>query len=199
MAPPRVFPLWLSPPTTSQLVSPIAQCWEVTGACVLRLSCDGNRSTPLRGESERVLAHVGHATNVTPLSRKRVASMGTTPANVHLVDLAGGFWSPTAGSWCVEGAGATVSVHSVIAAVRCSGRAPGAETRDPIALPGVTVPGLTPQGYVVPDAVVGTKTDTPILRLPFSVEVVPRAVISDQGATQLKTVNPSRVMRRGPM
>ena len=47
-------------------------------------------------QSERVLAQLGQATSVTPLSRKRVASMGTTPENVHLVGLAGCFWSPTA-------------------------------------------------------------------------------------------------------
>src|SRR2546422_5518272 len=35
---PRVFPLLLSPPTTSQIVLPMTHRWEVTGACVLRLS-----------------------------------------------------------------------------------------------------------------------------------------------------------------
>lgn len=57
---------------------------------------------------------------------------------------------------------------------------------EPIALPGVTVPGLVPQGYVVPDAAVGAKIDTPLLRLPFSVGVVPRAVLDGQGATRLE-------------
>jgi outer membrane receptor protein involved in Fe transport len=67
-----------------------------------------------------------------------------------------------------------------------SGTPSAAGSTEPIALPGVTVPGLVPQGYVVPDAAIGTKIDTPLLRLPFSVEVIPRALMNDQGATRLK-------------
>lgn len=41
-------------------------------------------------------------------------------------------------------------------------------------------------GYVVRDASTATKTDTPIMQLPASVQVVPRAVIEDQKVTRVK-------------
>jgi hypothetical protein len=75
---------FLSPPTIFQIVSRMAHRFEETFAFVLRLSREGNRRTPLLGESERVLAQLGHSTSVTPLSRKRWSSMETTPKNVHL-------------------------------------------------------------------------------------------------------------------
>lgn len=44
------------PPTTPQSVFPVAdQRVDVRGVCCLRRVCDGNRRTPLTGESERVL------------------------------------------------------------------------------------------------------------------------------------------------
>lgn len=44
------------------------------------------------------------------------------------------------------------------------------------------------EGYRVPSTGVGTRTDTPILEIPASVQVVPQAVIRDQGATSLEDV-----------
>ena len=41
--------------------------------------------------------------------------------------------------------------------------------------------------YQVPKAFVGTKTDTPIMQTPFSVQVVPRPVLQDQQAVRLDT------------
>src|SRR6266700_5334085 len=71
-------------PTTSQIVSLMAHRRPVFGVDVLRLECAGNRRTPLGGESERILAQSGHSIRSTPLSRKRLSSMETTPENVHL-------------------------------------------------------------------------------------------------------------------
>ena len=71
-------PLIIYPSTTSQSVFPLAaQRFEVTGVCILRLSCEGKRRTPLCSESERVLEQSGHSTNATPLSANRLRSMET--------------------------------------------------------------------------------------------------------------------------
>jgi iron complex outermembrane recepter protein len=54
-------------------------------------------------------------------------------------------------------------------------------------------------GYRVPSSSTATGTDTPILETPFSVQVVPQAVIRDQQATQIKDAlgNVSGVSYRG--
>src|SRR5215467_14453575 len=95
MAMPSCFHV-VSPSTTPQSVLPLAaHRTPVTGVCSLRRSCDGNRRTSLRGESERMRAQSGHSTKATPLSVNRVRSMATTPANVHLGDGLGGTWAST--------------------------------------------------------------------------------------------------------
>src|SRR5215470_322784 len=86
----------VSPSTTPQSVLSLdAHRTPVTGVCNLRRSCDGNRRTPLRGESERMRAQSGHSTKAMPLSANRLRSMATTPANVHLDDGLGGTWAST--------------------------------------------------------------------------------------------------------
>ncbi len=50
----------------------------------LRRSYGGNRSTPLFGESVRVLPQLGHSNRWAELVRKRSRSMETTTENVHL-------------------------------------------------------------------------------------------------------------------
>src|SRR2546425_2391740 len=78
----------LYPPTTSQSVFPVAdQRFDERRVCCLRRLCDGNRRTPLTGESERVLEQPGHSTKLMPLSVNRLRSMGTTPENVQLAVL----------------------------------------------------------------------------------------------------------------
>jgi len=41
-------------------------------------------------------------------------------------------------------------------------------------------------GYVVPDVTTGTRTDTPIMDIPQSIQVVPQQVIRDQGAISVR-------------
>src|SRR3546814_966282 len=55
------------------------------------------------------------------------------------------------------------------------------------------------EGYRASRSATGSKTDTPILELPASVQVVPRQVIEDQGALNLKDVyeNVSSVQQAG--
>lgn len=50
----------------------------------------------------------------------------------------------------------------------------------------VVVTGAGQQGYRVPNASVGTGTDTPILETPFSVQVVPQDVLRDQQVIRLE-------------
>jgi hypothetical protein len=73
----------------------------------LRLSCDLNRRPPSCGSRVRVAAHSGHSTSATPLSRKHLREIWTTPENVHLVDVVGGnaaFFRDRACSICTVGA-----------------------------------------------------------------------------------------------
>ncbi len=56
----------------------------------------------------------------------------------------------------------------------------------PVALPELKVRGLLEQGYVVPDAGAGTKTQMRVLDLPFSVQTVSRPLLDDQAVVQLK-------------
>jgi iron complex outermembrane recepter protein len=49
----------------------------------------------------------------------------------------------------------------------------------------VVVTGEQNTGYRVPDASVGTRTDTPIRDVPASIQVVPRQVIDDRGVTNI--------------
>ena len=79
-------PFILYPPTTPQSVFPVVdQRLPETRVWILRGSCGGNRSTPLTGESERVLPQRGHSTDGTELSVNRLRSMGSTVReNGHL-------------------------------------------------------------------------------------------------------------------
>ena len=54
-----------------------------------------------------------------------------------------------------------------------------------VSLPGVTVEGRDAGAYHVRQASTGTKTDTPIAKIPASVQVVPRALIDDQQALRV--------------
>ena len=52
----------------------------------------------------------------------------------------------------------------------------------------LTVTGDQDEGYSPDSASVGTRTDTPLLDIPASIQVIPEAVISDQGAVDLLDV-----------
>lgn len=54
-----------------------------------------------------------------------------------------------------------------------------------VTLPGVAVEGRDVHAYAVRSATAGTKTDTPLAKVPASVQVVPRALIDDQQALRL--------------
>lgn len=49
----------------------------------------------------------------------------------------------------------------------------------------IVVTGAREQGYWLPDATTGSKTDTPILDLPFSVQVVPEELLEDRQVESL--------------
>lgn len=74
-------------------------------------------------------------------------------------------------------------------AVSCA----NAQAQQPLAesaetLPAVTVRGAADAGYAVRNSVSATKTDTPLIETPFSVQVVPQEVIQDQQAYRLQDV-----------
>jgi iron complex outermembrane recepter protein len=52
----------------------------------------------------------------------------------------------------------------------------------------LVVTGQQEGGYAVPNASVGTRTDAPLRDVPQSIQVVPRQVIEDQGATTLSDI-----------
>lgn len=57
-----------------------------------------------------------------------------------------------------------------------------AEEDEPIE---IVVTGEQETGYVAPNATTATRTDTPLLDTPASIQVIPQQVIEDQGATDL--------------
>ena len=63
-----------------------------------------------------------------------------------------------------------------------------------------TVNVFQPEGYAAMATTVATKTDTPLLQLPFSVQVVPNEVLQDQQVTRLEQAirNVSNVYQTNP-
>jgi len=74
-----------------------------------------------------------------------------------------------------------------LAVALASGSVTAAGEEAVVPLAPVEVTG-TPLSYAVPAASVGTKTDTPIMETPLSVQVLPRQLIQDQKATTLDQV-----------
>ncbi|MDN5871149.1 MAG: TonB-dependent siderophore receptor [Nitrococcus sp.] len=68
-----------------------------------------------------------------------------------------------------------------------------------VKLPALTVTATEPTGYNVPDASTATKTDTPIMKTPVSVQVVPQQVLEDQQVIRLQDAlrNVSGVIKNG--
>ncbi|MCM8527528.1 MAG: TonB-dependent receptor [Lentisphaeraceae bacterium] len=76
----------------------------------------------------------------------------------------------------------------------------GAEKKDGVIKENVKVVGENiEQGYEAKNASSGTKTDTPILKTPISVQVIPKGIIDEQGALGLEDVykNVSGVYQSG--
>lgn len=55
-----------------------------------------------------------------------------------------------------------------------------ARQEDALPLPPVTVTAPPPEAYTVPNATTATKTDTPIIETPVSIQVVPQQILEDQ-------------------
>ncbi len=63
--------------------------------------------------------------------------------------------------------------------------APGTGQTDTASLPRVEVSAEKDKGYVVKDSSAGTKTDTPLMETPLSIQVIPQQVLQDQKVTTL--------------
>ena len=58
--------------------------------------------------------------------------------------------------------------------------------QDDTRLPSVLVMGwLTPQSYIVPQTATATGTDTPLIDIPQSIQVIPETLLRDQGTQSL--------------
>jgi iron complex outermembrane recepter protein len=76
---------------------------------------------------------------------------------------------------------AAAAVCALLGELAWAQSAPGAAT-----LPAVTVRGaIASENYAVQEATTATKTDTPILQTPASVQVIPRAVLEDKQSMSL--------------
>jgi len=59
-------------------------------------------------------------------------------------------------------------------------------TAEPVMLPAVTVTGVRDSGsYTVPNASSATRTDTPLIEIPQSIQVLPRTLLDDQDSHTL--------------
>jgi len=84
----------------------------------------------------------------------------------------------------VEGSGISFHFTAADAAALSSSGAVGEGTK-PTELPEVKVTAPPESGYSVPNATTATKTDTPLMETPASVQVIPQQVLQDQKATTL--------------
>ncbi|MGB7988350.1 MAG: TonB-dependent siderophore receptor [Candidatus Methylophosphatis roskildensis] len=75
---------------------------------------------------------------------------------------------------------------ALLAAVSVGAFAQQAEYDSATSLPAMTVRGAADGAYRVPNASTATKTDTPLMETPFSVQVVPQQVLQDQLANRLE-------------
>jgi iron complex outermembrane recepter protein len=73
----------------------------------------------------------------------------------------------------------------LVLAVTSPSAASTAEEEDEIE---ITVTAEQQRGYRVPNATTATKTDTPLRDIPQSIQIVPRQVIKDQGATRVSEI-----------
>jgi len=117
---------------------------------------------------------------------EQIASVTITPldANRLQVVVTGKAAIPSGQVFLREGQGLVVNVQAPAATEQPPpAPEPQAEELDPIEL--VVTAEREIEGYRAPETSVGTRTETPILDIPASVQVVPRQVIEDQGATDL--------------
>ncbi len=61
-----------------------------------------------------------------------------------------------------------------------------AAASQPAQLPETVVTARSPEDYAVPNASVATKTDTPVMDTPLSIQTVPRQVLQDQQVTRVQ-------------
>jgi iron complex outermembrane receptor protein len=76
---------------------------------------------------------------------------------------------------------ALVALHLLLLSTALAHAQQPSTAREPaVELPELRVPGILDQGYVVRDATTGTKSDTPLLETPATVNVIPRKQLDDQ-------------------
>jgi len=107
---------------------------------------------------------------VTPLEGNRVQVVVTGTAS-----------APTGQVFLRQGQGLVVNIQTPAAA---EPPPPQAEEEEPIELV-VTAEREEEEGYYVPEASVGTRTETPLRDIPASIQVVPQQVIEDRAVTNV--------------
>jgi iron complex outermembrane receptor protein len=108
---------------------------------------------------------------VTPLAGNRIQVVVTGTAS-----------APTGQVFLRQGQGLVVNVQTPTATEPPPPQAE--EELEPIELV-VTAEREEEEGYYVPEASIGTRTDTPLRDIPASIQVVPQQIIEDQQATRL--------------
>jgi len=120
---------------------------------------------------------------------EQIASVTVAPLDANRLQLVvtGKAATPTGQVFLREGRGLVVNIQTPAATEQPTpAPEPQAEELDPIEL--VVTAEREIEGYRAPETSVGTRTEVPILDIPASVQVVPRQVIEDQGATDLNEV-----------
>lgn len=128
-------------------------------------------------------------------SGQQVVVDGKLSTGVHSPGVSGSYTPRQALDKLLEGTGiaARVNRNGTVTLEKAKAAEPQSMAVD---LPKVTVSGTAAydptdpydQNYAVPDSFAATKTDTPLMETPASIQVVPRAVMDDQQAIRLEDV-----------
>ena len=122
----------------------------------------------------------------------QVTVHGTLPRDMSAPAVLGTMTSEEALTRLLAGSGLTyVVTDETTVAIERPGQQDddGAMALGPITVEGRAESAYGPvEGYLATRSATATKTDTPIIDTPASIQVVPRAVIEDQGATRLTDV-----------
>ena len=122
----------------------------------------------------------------------QVTVHGTLPRDMSAPAVRGTMTSEEALTRLLAGSGLTyVVTDETTVAIERPGQQDddGAMALGPITVEGRAESAYGPvEGYLATRSATATKTDTPIIDTPASIQVVPRAVIEDQGATRLTDV-----------
>jgi iron complex outermembrane receptor protein len=136
-------------------------------------------ATKFRAEGKSLIADIPNAALALPNAQEfsadnptgEIATVRVTQADASTIRVS------VVGTTALPKSDVTLKVGGLAYSLNPEGETPEEE---------LVVTGEGQRGYRVPNASTATKTDTPIRDIPASIQVIPQAVIRDQGATSIR-------------